>query len=193
MKQQKLDRRVEILTVAREVLAEKGLEATKVSEIVKRAGIAQGTFYLYFESKNALIQALAEEMMGKVFAAVSQSLLESKTFEQGVKHGLRAAFCSMSEYLDIYNILINGCAVVVADQKDLRTLFDPYYELLETYIEKWQADGAVDAKLDPKITSRLIVSLTDQAVDDYYIQESATTVETYIENLTRFVVKALKA
>lgn len=88
MKQQKLDRRVEILTVAREVLAEKGLEATKVSEIVKRAGIAQGTFYLYFESKNALIQALAEEMMGKVFAAVSQSLLESKTFEQGLSMGL---------------------------------------------------------------------------------------------------------
>ena len=39
-----VDRRGEILKAAREVLAEKGLEATRISEIVARAGVAQGTF-----------------------------------------------------------------------------------------------------------------------------------------------------
>ncbi|MCM3761956.1 TetR/AcrR family transcriptional regulator [Alkalihalobacillus oceani] len=193
MKQQNAERRAEILSVAREVLAEKGLEATKVSEIVKRAGIAQGTFYLYFDSKNALIQALTKEMMDKVFDVVSESLNESATFEQGLREGLRVAFHSMSDYLDIFNILMNGCAVLSSDPQEWRELFAPFYELLEAYIRKWQEEGSVDSQFDPKVISRLIVSLTDQAVDDYYVHRSSASVELYIENLTRFVQKALQA
>jgi len=41
-------RRADLLAAARAILAEKGLEAATVSEIVARAGVAQGTFYLYF-------------------------------------------------------------------------------------------------------------------------------------------------
>jgi AcrR family transcriptional regulator len=41
-----IDRRAELLRAAREVLAEKGLDAARVSEIVARAGGAQGTVYL---------------------------------------------------------------------------------------------------------------------------------------------------
>src|SRR5215472_17408382 len=51
----KVDRRAALLQAAREVLAEKGYEATKVSDIVARAGAAQGTFYLYFPSKLSLV------------------------------------------------------------------------------------------------------------------------------------------
>ena len=58
----KLDRRAAILQAAREVLATKGLEAAKISDIVARAGVAQGTFYLYFPSKSSLVIALTEEM-----------------------------------------------------------------------------------------------------------------------------------
>jgi hypothetical protein len=36
------------------------LSKASISEIVKKAGTAQGTFYLYFSSKNALISAIAE-------------------------------------------------------------------------------------------------------------------------------------
>ena len=56
------ERYTELLSAARAILAEKGFEATTVSEIVARAGVAQGTFYLYFPSKIALIAALNQEM-----------------------------------------------------------------------------------------------------------------------------------
>jgi AcrR family transcriptional regulator len=191
-KEQKTDRRTQILAVAREVLAEKGLEATKVSEIVKRTGIAQGTFYLYFESKNSVIEALAKEMTDNVFESVRQSLAESKSFESGIENGLKAAFHSMSDYRNIFTILINGCAVAAADPTEWEALFAPYYELLENYIRQWQADGEVDPQFNPKIISRLIISLSEQAVDDYYIHESDTPVDTYIANVTRFVIKALR-
>ncbi len=43
----------------------KGVEKTKISDIVKLAGIAQGTFYLYFPSKLSVMPAIAEVMVEK--------------------------------------------------------------------------------------------------------------------------------
>ncbi len=46
-----------------ELFAKKGFDKTTVDEIVARAGVAKGTFYLYFKSKDDLIKELAFEVM----------------------------------------------------------------------------------------------------------------------------------
>lgn len=43
------------------VFAEKGYQRTKVSDDARRAGVAQGTFYLYFDSKKSLFLSLLDE------------------------------------------------------------------------------------------------------------------------------------
>jgi AcrR family transcriptional regulator len=43
------------------VFAEKGYQRTKVSDVARRAGVAQGTFYLYFDSKKSLFLSLLDE------------------------------------------------------------------------------------------------------------------------------------
>jgi TetR/AcrR family transcriptional repressor of nem operon len=48
----------EILTAARQLLDQHGLEAMTMEEIAAAAGVAKGTLYLYFQSKDDLIQAL---------------------------------------------------------------------------------------------------------------------------------------
>ncbi|MEI7026859.1 TetR/AcrR family transcriptional regulator [Paenibacillus sp. y28] len=60
--------RDKIMNAAQKIFAEKGLHVAKVSDIVKEAGVAQGTFYLYFKNKEELFQAIVdtnfEEMNG---------------------------------------------------------------------------------------------------------------------------------
>ena len=51
-------RREQILDSAAQVLAAKGLTAMTVADVVAGAGIAKGTFYLYFNGKEELIAAL---------------------------------------------------------------------------------------------------------------------------------------
>lgn len=53
----------EILEAALDLFAEKGFAATKLTEVAKRAGVSKGTVYLYYESKEALFQALVKEMV----------------------------------------------------------------------------------------------------------------------------------
>lgn len=59
------------MRAAREVFAARGYHAAGVSDIIQKAGVARGTFYNYFESKRAIFQAVLEELMASVGAAVA--------------------------------------------------------------------------------------------------------------------------
>jgi AcrR family transcriptional regulator len=66
-------RRAELTTVAARVFAENGVSNTAVSDIVKAAGVAQGTFYLYFDSKDEVILAVVERMADQMVAAFERA------------------------------------------------------------------------------------------------------------------------
>ncbi len=57
-----------LLTAATEVFAAKGYSATRVSDIVQQAGVAQGTFYLYFKSKQAILEDLIDTFCSRLLA-----------------------------------------------------------------------------------------------------------------------------
>lgn len=56
-------RRGELIAAARKVFADKGVANSTVSDVVKSAGVAQGTFYLYFDAKADIVNALVEQMV----------------------------------------------------------------------------------------------------------------------------------
>jgi AcrR family transcriptional regulator len=64
------DRRVEILDAAVKVFVDKGFTETTVADIATAAGVAKGTFYLYFESKEHLLGALKERLVDEMTARV---------------------------------------------------------------------------------------------------------------------------
>ncbi|WP_416147267.1 TetR/AcrR family transcriptional regulator [Salipaludibacillus sp. HK11] len=55
------ERREQLMKIALELYATNGYPATKVSSIVKRAGVAQGTFYWHFKSKKDIALAILKE------------------------------------------------------------------------------------------------------------------------------------
>jgi len=80
-------RRGDLLAAASKVFASKGVAAAAVSDIVKAAGVAQGTFYLYFDTKNDVVNALAENMAGAMVAAVERAVAST---DAGAVEKLRA-------------------------------------------------------------------------------------------------------
>lgn len=67
-------RREEVVQVAAEVFAEKGYRAANVTDIVTKASIGRGTFYLYFDSK----QDVFLELIERYFAAFESLLFENQ-------------------------------------------------------------------------------------------------------------------
>jgi AcrR family transcriptional regulator len=62
------ERREDLLESARAVFATKGIATATVSDVTERAGVAKGTFYLYFDSKEALLGALKERFVDDLIA-----------------------------------------------------------------------------------------------------------------------------
>lgn len=63
-------RRRAVLDASLRVFSEKGYHATRVSDLIEAAGIARGTFYLYFESKNAIFHELLDELLDRIHASM---------------------------------------------------------------------------------------------------------------------------
>lgn len=63
-------RRAQILERALGVFAEKGYHGASITDIVRAAGVARGTFYLYFDSKEAVFLALLDTLLATLRASV---------------------------------------------------------------------------------------------------------------------------
>lgn len=61
------ERRAEIVDAAAELFIDKGFEQTAVSDIVKRIGVAQGTFYYYFKTKEDVFLAIVDHHNDQLF------------------------------------------------------------------------------------------------------------------------------
>src|SRR5437879_9364086 len=67
-------KRPRILEAAIRVFADKGFYNAKVSEIAREAGVADGTIYLYFKSKDDLLISLFEDRMERVNSTLRAAL-----------------------------------------------------------------------------------------------------------------------
>ena len=69
------ERRQSLVDAAIAVFIDKGVEATTVDDIVRRAGAAKGTFYLYFRTKDDVINAVSESLVSRVADSIEAVLV----------------------------------------------------------------------------------------------------------------------
>lgn len=184
-------RRAEILKIARQVFAEKGFEAATISEIVSRAGIAQGTFYLYFPSKISVVVTLAEEMQTSIEQALRASYAEFSSLDTMIEKSVESAFRITGEYRDILAIVHSGIRWLEVEEARSH-IFTPYHELIAEAIRRAQEAGIVSQTVDPKVTAVFIVGLIYYAADQCYVYHSATPPKVYIAEAARFIRQALR-
>src|SRR3712207_2326055 len=101
-------RREQLLAAAREVLAENGYERTTVSSIASRANVAQGTFYLYFPSKEALPGALAMELSRALGEATARVTAQDYDLDSGVRALQEAVQGAAEQFADVLPIANRG-------------------------------------------------------------------------------------
>jgi AcrR family transcriptional regulator len=94
-----------ILDAAREEFGERGFSDSSIVGITQRAGVALGTFYTYFDSKEALFQALVRDMSAQVRDNVGPVLGEAEDALDGERRALEAFLKFAHDHRDIYRII----------------------------------------------------------------------------------------
>src|SRR5688572_1143684 len=72
----KAERRQQILVAARDLFAKRGYHQTTIDEIVAQAGVARGTFYLYFEDKRAIFSDLIDRFASQLAVAIVRIVVD---------------------------------------------------------------------------------------------------------------------
>lgn len=74
----KQERRRQIMSAAKDVFAEAGYHGASIHAIIEKAQIARGTFYLYFESKATVFDAILDQAMTELRARIRRIEVEDK-------------------------------------------------------------------------------------------------------------------
>ena len=156
-------RREQLLAAAREVLAQHGYERTTVSSIASRANVAQGTFYLYFPSKEALPGALAMELSRALGAATARVTAEDHDLERAIPALQEAVKEAAQEFSDVLPIANRGYEL--AEQFDeWLALTAPWRIQLEAFLRRLQERGEIEESLDVETTAYVMRDLLDRTM-----------------------------
>ena len=126
--QERLDR---ILSVAKQLIAQKGSDALKMSEIAEQAEISIGSLYQYFPDKRAILRTLAEQ-----YTAESRRCIEDALADTHDKASLARAFSTL---VDQYYAMFLGKPV----RRDIMAGMRADKELMAIELDESRANGAV--------------------------------------------------
>jgi AcrR family transcriptional regulator len=94
-----------LLDAAEDVFGEMGYYEASVAEITRRAGVAQGTFYIYFHSKRETFIELVEDIGKRLRAATSAAIEGSSDRIEAERRGFEAFFSFVYAHRRIYRIV----------------------------------------------------------------------------------------
>jgi AcrR family transcriptional regulator len=106
--------RAAILEAARDVFAELGYEAAGVRDIVRRTDLASGTFYNYFDDKDAVFVALIAESGEQARLRVREARRRARTAAEFVEGGYRAFFAFIVEEPERFAFMRRNLQTIVS-------------------------------------------------------------------------------
>jgi len=94
-----------ILDAAATEFGDNGFHQASISDITRRAGVALGSFYTYFESKDAVFRALVRDMSDQVREHVAPAILSAPEQVAAEQAGLREFITFVRQHKEIYRII----------------------------------------------------------------------------------------
>jgi len=106
---EKQARRAQVLRHAKRIFARKGYHRTNVADIITRARIARGTFYLYFENKKDLFEELLEQVLREIAVRIHRIQMgpEEPAPADQLRANLRRVVNFVLNERDLTNILMS--------------------------------------------------------------------------------------
>jgi len=140
----------DIIRSAFSVFRKHGFENSSISEIARKAGVAKGTVYTYFESKTKLYAEIMILIINEFEVTLQKEILKNDTgLVKVTKIGrcLYDFFRKNYFYYQVFSFMNSNLKEIV--KGDMRLQRDPIAELTIKYIETGKSDGSISKKVHP--------------------------------------------
>ncbi|WP_336764783.1 TetR/AcrR family transcriptional regulator [Paenibacillus sp. USHLN196] len=191
------ERRDQIIRIAMERFATQGYHQTKISDIVREAGVAQGTFYWHFKSKEAIASEIVLTGKEKLLEAIGQGYRkDAGSVEDMVKASERLftdlfSFAAQNRYF--MELLLTG----IVSEESVQRLVEETRNAVETAfrhnMERAIELGMLPEDMDVPLRAALLVSMIEGMIsrwlfgsDELHSKFSAMTASTLAAEAASF-------
>jgi TetR/AcrR family transcriptional regulator, fatty acid metabolism regulator protein len=157
------DKRERILSAAERIFARHGFFAAKVSDVAKEAGVADGTIYLYFKSKDDLLISLFERRMQQVNDTLRTAIAPLASPREQLRAFITA-------YLQLVHDEPSAAEVLTIELRQSSKFmkeyenpqFADFLRLLGGIIASAQDKGELDSEIPSHVAARMIFGMLDE-------------------------------
>ncbi len=178
--------RDELLAAATRVIAEKGLNATKIADIAAAADVGVGTFYLHFATKDALHDALVEDAVAGLKAAVDAARAGVDDPQDEARRATQALCRFASENREVFKLVFGPGAAHHAVVRRAQELFAHDIEqTIRTGIER-----GVFGAVPPAIAAQALVGMSTQLLA-WWTEHEAVPIEWLQDTIVTLTLRGL--
>jgi AcrR family transcriptional regulator len=186
------DRRSELLEAATRVFARKGYRNASVSDIIAAAGVARGTFYLYFKSKEHVFLAIVEGFYTQVRRALEQA---DPTPHLPAGGGAQAFLhASLRQWLEFFAANRDLTAVMLNEASSVDPRFEKGFADLRhlalshfsARIQHLQTLGLVKPSVSPAFVAHMQLGMFDELLDAFILQDTNADLDALAGQLADF-------
>jgi AcrR family transcriptional regulator len=155
----KAERRAQILNAARNVFARLGYHQATIDDIVAEAGVARGTFYLYFEDKRAVFSDLIDRFSSHIAMAIVRIVPDdpARPVTDQVRDNIRAIIrVCLNERVMTKILFTDAVGIDPAFDRKLTSFYDEVVQLLVESLRDGQALGIVSDG-EPRVLAYLTI------------------------------------
>jgi AcrR family transcriptional regulator len=147
-------RRAQVLRHAKRIFARKGYHRTNVADIISRARIARGTFYLYFQNKKDLFEELLEQVLTELAARIHRLRVgpDNPHPVDQLRANLRRVVTYVLEERELTDILLNHST---GFDRDLDEKILNFYDRIAALIQR-SLDLGIEMQLVRRTDTRAI-------------------------------------
>jgi len=179
-----------LLDAAEEMFGELTYDRASVAEITRRAGVAQGTFYVYFPDKKAAFVELVKELNHGLRKAISISVEGLTERIEIERTGFRTFYDYVSRHRALYKIVREAEFVSPEIYRwHYNRLAEGYIKGLETAM----ADGQLRSDLDPKTISYVLMGIAEFTGGQWVLGQGQPPPDDVFEQIIGFVERGLDA
>jgi AcrR family transcriptional regulator len=160
-----------LLDAATWVFARKGYRKAGVSDIIARAGVARGTFYLHFDSKERVLLAVVDDCHDRTkraFEALDAAALAARPL--GPRAVLEASFRCWLEFFASHRdatrvVLREAHAIDSRFEQALGELRQSALTRFATRFRKFQDEGLASTSIDPELAAHFQLGILDELLN----------------------------
>jgi TetR/AcrR family fatty acid metabolism transcriptional regulator len=169
------DKRDRILKAAIKVFAKNGFYATRVSEIAKAAGVADGTIYLYFKNKDDVLITIFEDGINRLLVILREVAESDEPFEDRITRIIELQLGLLEDQRDLAEVITVNLRQSSRLLKQYATpLFMQYIDVIAGVVRQGQEDGAFRKDLNPRVVARSLFGALDAILLTWALGEGDT-------------------